>query len=72
MYSDILDDLFTPAQELAKEFKDFTADFDHFMGPAWSNKLVGPDSGAIGSKISRTGYPKGYALVQKWNADVHP
>ena len=48
MYPDILDDLFTPALELAKEFQDLTADFDDFMEPYWNNKFIEPDPGAIG------------------------
>ena len=48
IYPDVLDDLFTPALELAKEFQDLTADFDVFMGPSWIDKLIGPDPGAIG------------------------
>ena len=48
MYPDILDDLFTPALELAQEFKDLTVDFDKFMGTSWANTLIGPDPGAAG------------------------
>ena len=48
MYPDILDDLFTPALELAQEFKDLTIDFDNFMGTSWTHTLVGPDPGAAG------------------------
>ena len=48
MYPDILDDLFTPALELAHEFKDLTVDFDNFMGISWTNTFVGPDPGAAG------------------------
>ena len=45
---DILDDLFTPALELAEELKDLTADADDFLGSDLSSRLVGLDPGAIG------------------------
>ena len=48
MYPDILDDLFTPALELAQEFKDLTVEVDNFMGTSWTNTLIGPDPGAAG------------------------
>ena len=48
MYPDILDDLFIPALELAQEFQDLTSDFDNFMGPSWTNQLIGADPGAVG------------------------
>ena len=47
---DVLDDIFTEASFLARNYRDLVSEFNTFLAPHWGGYLVGPDPGAGGKK----------------------